>query len=75
MEDIDPKIASTFYTLDRFAHRAELLKMLEQNDFVISDRYSLSNFIHRGADFLAKDDQEGLKEFFDWLWDWEFQRA
>lgn len=75
LSQVDPYIASTFYMIDRFAHKQVLEKKLAVYDYVISDRYSISSFIHRWAFYLAQDDQDGLREFFSWLYDLEFQKA
>ncbi len=75
LEEIDPYIASTFYTLDRFAHKNEIITAIKNNDFVISDRYSISNFIHRGSYFLQKWKKHEIKNFFDRIFDLEFNKA
>ncbi len=75
LDDIDPYIASTFYTLDRFAHKSNILGLINSKDVVVSDRYSTANFVHRGVKFLMEGESKKLQEFFDWLWEWEFERA
>lgn len=75
LEMIDPYVASSFYILDRFGQRETLMQKLEENDVVISDRYSISNFIHRWATFLEQGDHEGLQLFFSRLKEFEFERA
>lgn len=44
-------------------------------DFLISDRYSISSFIHRGSAFLEQGDENGMRDFFSWLYDFEFQKG
>lgn len=72
LEQADAYVAGTFYALDRFAHKAELEKLLAENDFVISDRYTYSSLIHRGTEFLKAGNMAELQHFFAWLLDFEF---
>ncbi len=74
-ETIDPLISSSFYILDRFWQKQKLLEKINQNDYLISDRYSTANFIHRGTKYLQNNDIEWLEFFFDRLEEFEFQRA
>ncbi len=74
-DDIDEKLASMFYTLDRFDKKQEIFDKMRANDFLISDRYSISSFIHRGVKYLEKQDIDGLEQFFSWLKEREFTRA
>lgn len=73
--ELDPYVASTFYMADRFAQRPMIEKKLAVYDYVISDRYTMSNFIHRGAHYLEQWDENAMRDFFWWLYDLEFQRA
>lgn len=75
LDEVDEKLASIFYTLDRFSQKKEILKKITENDFLVSDRYSISSFIHRGVKYLEEQDIDGLEEFFSWLKQWEFQHA
>lgn len=75
LKDIDPYIASSFYTMDRFAQKKIIEQKIAEYDYVISDRYSISNFIHRGAHYLEHNDEEGMNTFFSWLHDFEFTKA
>lgn len=72
---IDPYVAASFYTLDRFASREHILRTIAEHDVVVSDRYAVSNFIHRGAPFVETGDMEGLARFYSWLAEFEFDRA
>jgi len=73
--DLDPYVASTMYMLDRFAHQPTIVKKLQVYDYVISDRYTTSNFIHRGAHYMEQGDEASMRDFFSWLYDMEFQKA
>ncbi len=75
LDTIDEKLASMFYTLDRFDKKAEITDKIRENDFLISDRYSISSFIHRGVKYLEHQDIDGLEQFFSWLKEREFTRA
>lgn len=68
-------IASSFYILDRFEQAPKLKNIIETKDFLVTDRYSVSNFIHRWTKFLEENDTEGLHKFFDWVYDFEFDKA
>ena len=61
LDATDPYIASTFYTLDRFAHRDEIYRSIVSHDLVIADRYTVSNLLHRGAEYLTRGDSEGMR--------------
>lgn len=73
--DLNWYIASSFYVLDRFEQSPKIIQKMKDNDFLISDRYSISNFVHRGTKYLEKNDTEGLHRFFDWIYDFEFDKA
>jgi dTMP kinase len=72
---IDPYVAASFYSLDRFAARDHILRTVADHDVTISDRYAVSNFIHRGVPFAETGDLEGLSRFYAWLSEFEFDRA
>ncbi len=72
---LDPRVAASLYTLDRLASRDAILKTIAENDIVVSDRYTVSNYIHRGVPFVEAGDTEGLSKFYEWLSDFEFDRA
>lgn len=61
--EIPAKVASIFYAEDRFVSKPIIEKALEENDFVILDRYVESNLGHQGGKIR---DPEKRKEFFDW---------
>lgn len=72
---VNDEIASMFYALDRFGHKKELLNDISQNEYFVTDRYSISNFIHRGTKYLENKDEQWLHKFFDWLSDLEFNKV
>jgi len=67
---ISPKFASILYAEDRFASKQIILDALENNDFVILDRYVESNMGHQGG--KVKDPEE-RKQFFKWLEELEYK--
>ena len=73
--NVDPYVSATFYAADRFGQKPFLEKKLAVYEYVISDRYSMSSFIHRGASFLEEGDENSMRDFFSWLYDLEFQKA
>ncbi len=75
LDAIDEKLASMFYTLDRFDKKQEIIEKMRRSDFLISDRYSISSFIHRGVKYLENQDIDGLEQFFSWLKEREFSHA
>jgi len=66
---------SSFYVLDRFEQSPKIKQKIKDNDFLISDRYSTANFVHRWTQFLEKWDIKWLNDFFDWVYDFEFDKA
>lgn len=68
-------ISSSFYILDRFEQMPKIKSKIENNDFLISDRYSTSNFIHRWSKYLEEGNVEWLHKFFEWVYDFEFSKA
>ncbi len=67
-EDIDPYIASLFFAVDRLNEREDILKWLNENDFVLVNRYVPSNLFH-----AAKiKDLDKRKKFIEWLYVMEY---
>lgn len=69
--DVNAYMASSFYAVDRCASYLRYWKdFYEGGGIVIADRYTTSNAIHQGVK-LPKEQREG---FFDWLYEYEFER-
>lgn len=64
LDEIHPKLAAMLYAGDRFESKSTILNLIEQNDFLICDRYTPSNIAHQSAKF--SNEQEKL-EFINWL--------
>ena len=72
--EIDPMIASTWYSIDRWAHKQEIEDALENGTWVIADRYIESNLAHQGGKILGaeKNYRKNFEEFVNWLTDLEY---
>jgi len=57
--EVDPMIASTWYALDRYAHKEEITNALEKGIWIIADRYIESNLAHQGGKILGLLDKLG----------------
>ncbi len=69
-EDVDPYIASTFFTIDRYASfKTEWEKYYNDGYLIISDRYTTSNMVHQGAKMELRED---VDRYVDWLYDYEY---
>lgn len=67
---VNPFVASTFYTVDRFASFATQWKAAyEQGTVIIADRYTTSNLVHQGAKI---EDAEARRAYFNWLQEFEY---
>lgn len=69
-QNVNPHMASLFYSLDRADASFGIQRWLQDNDVVILDRYTGSNLGHQGA--KIKDDQK-RKEYADWLFELEWE--
>lgn len=68
-EEVDPYIASTFFTIDRYgSFKTEWEDFYNNGGIIISDRYTTSNMIHQGA----KMKEEELEKYLEWLYDLEY---
>lgn len=68
-DDVNAYTASTFFSVDRFASfKNDWGRFYENGSLIMADRYTTSNAVHQGA----KVDQEQLRDYFDWLYDFEF---
>lgn len=69
-EDIDPKVASTFYAVDRYAtYKKEYEEFYNNGGIIIADRYVTSNMLHQGCKIK---DIKKREEFLNWLLDYEY---
>ena len=68
--NVDPKVASLYYTADRKYNIDKIIFLLENGYNVILDRYIYSNMAHQGG--KMKDKKERL-EMYDFLEKLEFE--
>lgn len=66
---VPPLVASLYYIADRLYNRDTIEKALQENDIVLLDRYSFSNFAHQGAKFSNEQERN---DFFETLENIEF---
>ena len=67
--DVDPKVASIFYAIDRYDASFEIRKSLEEGRVVVCNRYVSTNMGHQGGKI---DDKDKRKEYVEWLEDLEY---
>lgn len=68
---VDPRIASSFYTLDRYASYKTRPwgEIYNKGGNILFARYTSSNILHQASKL---DTWEEQKEFIDWLYSYEF---
>lgn len=68
---ISPYIASTFYTVDRYAtFQTGFKNYYENGGIILADRYTTANMVHQAGKIKDKTER---KKFLDWLWEFEFK--
>lgn len=67
--DMNPRVASMLYAVDRFESRWKLRQLLSDNDAVVLDRYVSSNLAHQGA----KLEPSQLDAFCEWACRLEYE--
>lgn len=68
--DVSPKLASSFYALNRYAdYMTDWKKDYEKGVIILADRYTTSNMIHQAAKFKTNEEKD---EFINWLTDLEY---
>ncbi len=65
----NPRIASLFFALDRFAAAQDIKQALAAGKIAISNRFSASSLAHQAAKFRTLKEK---KLFWKWLKDFEF---
>lgn len=69
--DVNPYVASTFYTVDRFASfKTEWESFYKEGGIILADRYTTSNMVHQAA--KIKDLHERSR-YLDWLKKFEYE--
>ena len=68
--DVNAWAASTFYAVDRYAsYKQDWGPYYEQGGLILADRYTTSNAVHQGS----KLPPEARKDYFQWLFDFEYR--
>ena len=68
--NLDPKVACLYYAADRKYNESEIKKYLEDDYFVICDRYVSSNMAHQGSKITSDEDRFHMYEWIDKLEFW-----
>lgn len=67
---LDPRLASLPFAIDRQVASPEILRALNVGKLVLANRFTASNMAHHGAKFA---DRQKRISFFNWLHDFEHQ--
>ena len=68
--NLDPKVASLYYAADRKYNEVEIKKYLDDDYFVICDRYVSSNMAHQGSKIKSDEERFHMYEWIDKLEFW-----
>ncbi|MCT4584148.1 MAG: deoxynucleoside kinase [Peptostreptococcaceae bacterium] len=69
-DDVDAYVASTFYTVDRYAsYKRQWEEFYLDGGIIIADRYTTSNMVHQASKI---DDIKQRDAYLDWLFDYEY---
>lgn len=72
-KDVDPYVASTFFSLDRLGvYKKIMKKYLEEGYVVLCDRYVYSNLIYQGSKIK---DFKNREDYFKWVLDFEYNKC
>ncbi|AHF06736.1 dTMP kinase [Desulfitobacterium metallireducens] len=68
---VNPYVASTFYTVDRFASfKTEWEMFYREGGIILADRYTTSNMVHQAAKI---SDRIQRSQYLDWLKEFEYK--
>jgi dTMP kinase len=69
--DVNAYAATAFFAVDRYASYKKVWgQWYENGGLILSDRYTTSNAVHQGC----KLPESELPQFFDWLYDLEYNK-
>ena len=68
--NVDPEVASLYYAADRKYHLNTILKLKNENDYLIIDRYISSNMAHQGSKIMDDEKRYYMYQFIDKLEYW-----
>ena len=67
---VDPKVACLYYAADRKYNEKEIKKYLDDDYFVICDRYISSNMAHQGSKIVDDNERFNMYQWIDKLEYW-----
>lgn len=65
--ELDAKVATLYYAADRRASLPVIKKLIEENDYLIMDRYVYSNMAHQGSKIDSKEERIKMYKFLETL--------
>ena len=68
--NVDPHVSCLYYAADRKYNINKALKYLEDDYYVLLDRYTTSNLAHQGSKILDKDERFNMYQWIDKLEYW-----
>ena len=68
--NVDPKVACLYYAADRKYNENDIKKYLEEDYYVICDRYISSNMAHQGSKIHNDQDRFNMYQWIDKLEYW-----
>ena len=68
--NVDPMVTSLYYAADRKYNEKEIRKYLEDDYFVICDRYTSSNMAHQGSKIHDDNERFNMYQWIDKLEFW-----
>lgn len=69
-EDVNPYVASVFYTVDRYAsYKKEWEEFYKNGGIIIADRYTTANMVHQAVKIAGDVERDN---YIRWLLDFEF---
>lgn len=68
--NVDPKVTSLYYAADRKYNEKEIRKYLDDDYFVICDRYTSSNMAHQGSKIRDDNERFNMYQWIDKLEYW-----
>ena len=68
-QNINPYLASTYYSEDRHFAAPEIIEAQKSVDFLIIDRYASANMGHQGGKIKDREERE---RFFKWVENFEY---
>lgn len=71
--NVDPHVVCLYYAADRKYNMTKIQKYLDEDYYVILDRYTTSNLAHQGSKIHDKDERFNMYQWIDKLEYWLLQ--